>query len=319
MNHDGAADSIHVTLAAADAAQVVAASVLLEVSYSVQVRAPVAAGHLCQLRGPECPVLDALVVQLPAITMLLRRVGMSDLQLLWWWRALRTVGPKWLAWGCSSRRKRLQAEVDLAMRGLVHVEHSSATPGMGLAVTGRLELRQQGALRAGARRRLYDQPILFSQNATDPYELVRAGLARNMCGQRVSGTSAHSKSACTVERTVGANATLEVRYQWLGVCAGPQAAVRHTCCTGRVPAAQRNDGATRSEQGLEGTTKAIVSALPTIAAACHSCTRLCCAECCSTHFKRQPRHCVRRTLAGLLCLAAEHVRGFRRLERGRSL
>ena len=60
------------------------------------------------------------------------------------------------------------------MHGLVFVEHSSPTPGTELAVSGRLELRQQGALRAGARRRLYDAPILFSQNATDPFELVRS-------------------------------------------------------------------------------------------------------------------------------------------------
>ena len=49
MDHDGAADSIHVALGAADASQVVAATVLLELTYSVQVRLGIVrqCGELC--------------------------------------------------------------------------------------------------------------------------------------------------------------------------------------------------------------------------------------------------------------------------------
>jgi hypothetical protein len=74
----------------------------------------------------------------------------------------------------------LQAAVDIEMHGLAYIEHSSAVPGSELAVSGRLELQQLSLLKAGTRRQVYNSPILFSVNTTDPFLLVRM-LGRPYC------------------------------------------------------------------------------------------------------------------------------------------
>jgi hypothetical protein len=67
----------------------------------------------------------------------------------------------------------LQTTVDIEMHGLAYIEHSSAVPGSELSVSGRLELQQRSLLKAGTRRRVYNSPILFAVNITDPFQLVR--------------------------------------------------------------------------------------------------------------------------------------------------
>lgn len=77
-----------------------------------------------------------------------------------------------------SRAHNLQAGADLWLQGLAHVEHSAAVPGSQLKVAGALHLNQRRAVQQGARHWSYLQPVLFSANSSQPYQLVRALCAK---------------------------------------------------------------------------------------------------------------------------------------------